>query len=269
MLEEAAMRLTITIGALLLAWAGPVLAQNGAAGPSVSFGQVTGIPIPLQSVSGRFSSLNPPGRHDCPDKKASGRVVSPTLILVPNGACGRRGQNYALVNVQFRNPAEAVQMIPGRRVDITADFERAFEARASIFTADYVIAEKAMFAGGDPVDRSAPPTPPFTSYMICQPPELDTLAGELGSDLCVQNTLLADLKATGPALAAAARAPSKVPPEDIASGDIVAGDANAIACGLDPKVSDRHLTAIACARESYWTWVAAIRDPKFSTPAPP
>jgi hypothetical protein len=100
--------------------------------------------------------------------------------------------------------------------------------------------------------------------MICQPPELDALAKEVGSDLCVQDTLVADLKATAPALEAAARAPSKVPPEDI-----VSGDANAITCGLDPGVSDRHLTAIECARNSYWSWYKAIRDPKFSTPAPP
>ena len=100
--------------------------------------------------------------------------------------------------------------------------------------------------------------------MICQPPELDALARRLRSDLCVQNTIVSNLTATGPALEAAARVPSKVPPEDI-----VSGDANAIACGLDPGVSDRHLTAIACTRNSYWTWYKALRDPKFSTPAPP
>jgi hypothetical protein len=255
----------MAIGALfLLAYTSPALAQTGAAGPPVAFGQVTGIPIPLQSVSGRFSSLNPLGRHDCPEKKISGRVVSPTLILVPGEACGRRGQTYALVNVQLGNPADEAQMVPGRRVDIAADFKRAFEDRAPIFTADFVIAEKAKIAGGDPIDRSAPPAPAFTSYMICQPPELDALAGALGGDLCVQNTLLANLGETGPALEAAARAPSKMPPEDT-----ISGDANAISCGQDPRVSDRHLTAIDCARNSYWAWVKAIRDPKFSTPAPP
>lgn len=260
------MRLTLAIGTLLLlAGSGPVLAQNGAAGgPAVAFGQVTGIPIPLQSVSGRFSSLNPLDRHSCADKKVSGRIVSPTLLLVPQSACGRRGQTYLLVNVQLGNPADAVQMVTGRRVDIIATFKRALEARESLFIADYVIAEKAAIAGGDPIDRSAPPAPAFTSYMICQPPELDALATQLGSDLCVQNTVVADLTATGPALAAAARAPLKAPPEEM-----VSGDANAISCGLDPKVSDRHLTAIACARNSYWIWVKALRDPKFTTPAPP
>jgi hypothetical protein len=138
------------------------------------------------------------------------------------------------------------------------------EVRGPTVIADFVIAGKAAIAGGDPIDRSAPPAPAFTSYMICQPPELDALARQLGSDLCVQNTIVANLTATGPALEAAARAPSKVSPEDIATGD-----ANAIWCGLDPGVSDRHLAAIACARGSYWTWYKAIRDPKFSIPAPP
>jgi hypothetical protein len=260
------MRLIMAIGALLLlACPGPALAQNGApAGPSVAFGQVTGIPIPLQSVSGRFSSLNPLNQHTCSDKKVSGRVISPTLIMVTQSACGRRSQNFLLVNVQLGNPADAVQMVAGRRVDITATFKRALEARTPILIADFVIAEKAAIAGGDPIDRSAPPAPAFTSYMICQPPELDALARQLGSDLCVQNTIVANLTATGPALAAAARAPSKVSPEDI-----VSSDGNAISCGLDPGFSDRHLTAITCARNNYWAWVKAWRDPTFSIPAPP
>lgn len=258
------MRLALAIGALLLLTSsGSLLAQN-AARPSVAFGQVTGIPIPLQSVSGRFSSLNPMDQHDCADSRAGGRVVSPTLILIPKSACGRRAQGYVLANVRFSNPADAAQMVPGRRVDITATFRRALEARDSIFVADFVIAEKAAIAGGDPIDRALPPAPAFTSYMICQPPELDALAGKLGSDLCVQNTLVADLAAAGSALEAAARAPSKAPPEDI-----VSGDANAITCGIDPGVSDRHLTAVACARNSYWRWYKALRDPDFSAPAPP
>ena len=259
------MRLIMVLGGLaLLAAAGAASAQNAPGGPSVAFGQVTGIPIPLQSVSGRFSSLNPLDRTSCSDRKASGRVIAPTLLLVPEGACGRRGQTYVLVNVELGNPADAAQMVPGRRVEITANFKRAFEDRRPYFTADFVIAEKAAIAGGDPIDRAAPPAPAFTSYMICQPPELDALATKLGSDLCVQNTLLANLKAQEPALEAAARAPSKTPPEDVASGD-----ANAITCGVDPKVSDRHLTAIACARNSYWSWYKALRDPKYSQVAPP
>src|SRR4051812_8069437 len=119
------MRLIMAVGALLLA-AYPALAQNdapGPAGPPVAFEQVTSIPIPVQSVSGRFSSLNPLNQHTCSDKKVSGRVVSPTLVLVTGEACGRRGQTYLLVNVQLSNPAQAAQMVPGRRVDITATFK--------------------------------------------------------------------------------------------------------------------------------------------------
>jgi len=254
----------LAIGAvLLLAPCGSAMAQNGAA-PSVAFGQVTAIPIPLQSVSGRFSSLNPLDRQDCSDRRASGRAISATLLLVPKSACGRRSQGYVLANVQFANPSDAAQMVPGRRVDITARFQRALEARDSLFVADYVIAQNAVIADAEPLSPSASPAPAFTSYMICQPPELDALAGQLGSDLCVQNTLVADLAAVRPALEAAARTPSKVPPEEI-----VSGDANAITCGIDPGVSDRHLTAIACARNSYWRWYKALRDPKFSEPAPP
>lgn len=260
------MRLTGAIAALLLlAGAGTASAQNGGAGgPPVAFGQVTAIPIPLQSVSGRFSSLNPVDQNGCSEKTVSGRVISPSLILVMGKACGRRSQNYLLVNVKLANPADAAQMVPSRHVEISGSFRRALESRASIFTADYVIAENARIIGGDPVDPSAPPAPAFTSYMICQPPELDALAAQIGSDLCVQNTLVADLEATRPTLEAAARAPLKGPPEDMASGD-----ANAISCGPDPRVSDRHLTAIDCARNSYWSWYKAIRDPKFSIPAPP
>jgi hypothetical protein len=257
-------RLVLAIGALLLLVSGSsAFAQNGP-GPSVAFGQVTAIPIPLQSVSGRFSSLNPLDRQDCPDSRASGRVVSPTLLLIPRSACGRRGQGYVLANVQLARPADAAQMVPGRRLDITARFKRALEARDSIFVADFVIAQNAVIVGAEPLDPAAAPAPAFTSYMICQPPELDALAGQLGSDLCVQNTVVADLAAVRPALEAAARAPAKGPPEEIASGA-----ADAITCGLDPGVSDRHLTAIACARNGYWAWYKALRDPEFSEPAPP
>ena len=72
------MRLTPAIGALfLLTNHGPVLAGDGApgaAGPPIAFPQVTGSPIPLQSVGGRFSSLNPVKQLDCPYQEVSGRV---------------------------------------------------------------------------------------------------------------------------------------------------------------------------------------------------
>ena len=259
------MKLTLPIGALLVLFCGvPALAQTGApAGPAVAFPQVTGIPIPLQSVSGRFSSLNPLNQHSCASKKVSGRVVSPRLILVPEMSCGRSGQKNVLVNVLFSNPADAAQMITGRHVDIAGSFKRAEEDRDPFFVAEFLIADRAQIVGGDPIDPSAPPAPAFTSYMICQPPELDALAGQLGKELCVQSTIVANLAATAPALERAARAPSN-PPDDA-----VSGDASAISCRMDPGVSDRHLSAIACARNSYWAWYKALRDPKFSTPAPP
>jgi hypothetical protein len=103
------------------------------------------------------------------------------------------------------------------------------------------------------------------SYMICQPPELDALAARLGRDLCVQSTIVANLAATGPALEAAARTPV-----DAAPGDSARGDADAITCRPDPRVSDRQLPAIACARGGYWAWYSAKwHDPFLPQAAPP
>jgi hypothetical protein len=236
------------------------------AGPPVaSFAPVTGVPIPLQSVSGRFSSLNPLNQLNCPYKRVSGRVVSPRLILVKEMDCGRPGHDNVLVNIQLSNPADAMEMVTGRRVTIAARFKNAEEDRDPIFVAEFLIAEQAKLVAGDPLDHSAPPARAFTSYMLCQPPELDALATRLGKELCVQSTIVADLTETGPALETAARAPAKLSPEDT-----VPGDRNAISCRLDPGVSDRHLSAIACARNSYWVWYKAKwRDPLSSTPAPP
>ena len=263
------MRLTLAMGAMLmLACPAPVLAQDGAPGGArspVAFPQVTGVPIPLQSVSGRFSSLNPLNQRNCPYKKASGRVVSPSLILVKEMVCGRPGHDNLLVNVELSNPADAAQMVTGRHVVITGRFKSAEEDRDPVFVAGFLIAEKAELVAGDPIDLSAPPAQAFTSYMMCQPPELDALARQLGSELCVQSTIVANLTATGPALETAARGPAKVSPEDA-----VPGDPDAISCRLDPGVSDRHLSAIACARNSYWAWYQAKwRDPMSSIPAPP
>ena len=252
---------------LMLFYSSAVLAQGSApaAGPPVAFPQVAGVPIPLQSVSGRFSSLNPLNQLNCPYKKVNGRVVSPRLILVREMACGRPGHDNVLVNVQFSNPADAVQMVTGRHVVITGRFKNAEEDRDPIFVAQFLIAENAELVTGDPIDRSAPPAQAFTSYMMCQPPELDALARQLGRELCVQSTIVANLTVTGPALETAARGPAKVSPEDTAPGD-----SNAISCRLDPGVSDRHLSAIACARNSYWAWYQAKwRDPLSSIPAPP
>jgi hypothetical protein len=258
-------RAGLAIGALLLlARPSPAAAQQSpGGGPAIAFSQVTGIPTPLQSISGRFSSLNPINRRSCRERQVSGRVVSRTLILVADLACGRTGHDNALVNVQFSNPADAAQMVPGRHLAIAANFQRAEEDRELTIVAEFLIAEKARIVTADPTDPAAPPVPAFTSYMICQPPELDTLAGQLGSELCVQSTIVANLTAR-PALEAAARAPSRASPEDM-----VPGDPDAISCQLEGGVSDRHLSAIACARGSYWAWYKALHDPQFSAPAPP
>ena len=244
----------------------PASAENGApATPSVAFGQVTAVPVPLQSASGRFSSLNPPNQHSCSTKKVTGRVVSPRLIMVKEMPCGLPGHDNVLVNVQLSNPADAAQMIPGRQVAITASFKSAEEYRDPLFEAEFLIAEKAELGADVSPDHSAPLAQAFTSYMMCQPPELDALATRLGKELCVQSTLVADLTATGPALETAVRTPANASPTDA-----VSGDPNAISCRLDPKRSDAHLPAIACARNSYWAWYKAKwPDPLSSTPAPP
>ena len=258
------MRLTLAGGSLLLLVCPiAVLAQDGArGGPPVAFPQVTAAPIPLQSTSGRFSSLNPTNQRNCSSRKVSGRVVSTHLIMVSERFCGQGLSGNELVNVELSNPADAAQMVVGRRVVITAIFKSAEEPRTPEFYANYLIAEKARLIDGDP---PAAPRPAFTSYMVCQPPELDALAGKLGSELCVQSTIVANLTVIGPALETAARAPANASP-----ADEVSGDPNAIACFVDKERSDIHLPAIACARGSYWRWYhAKWRDRLFLTPAPP
>lgn len=262
-----AMKPGLAIGAFfpaLLFSCAYALAQAGApVGPPIaSFAPVT--PIPLQSASGRFSSLYPSNQLSCPYKKVTGRVVSPRLIMVKEMSCGRRGHDNVLVNVQLANPVDAAQMVPGRRVTVTARFKSAEEDRDPLFFAEFLIAEDAVVTA-DPSDRSTAPAQAFTSYMLCQAPELDALSRKLGKELCVQNTLLANLTTTGSALETAARAPAKLSPEDA-----VSGDPNTITCRFDPGLSDRLLPAIACARGSYWAWYRAKWDAPWSaTPAPP
>jgi len=242
------------------------LAQTAPAGPPVAFAPVTAAPIPLQSTSGRFSSLNPTGRLNCGHKKVLGRVVSAHLIMMDGRPDCGQGQNYnLLVNVEFTNPADAAQMVAGRRVEISARFRSAQENRTARFFAEYLIADEAELVAGDPIDRSAPPPQPFTSYMLCQPPELDGLATKLGGELCVQNTILANLTATVPALETAARAVMEVSPDET-----VSGDPGTITCRQDPGVSGTRLPATACARNSYWAWYKEKwRDPFYPKPAPP
>ena len=260
---KPALKLALAMGALALSFSpAAVMAQNAA--PAASFAQVTAAPIPLHSVSGRFSSLNPVNQQKCSYSRVSGRVLSPRLILVKEMSCGRPGHDNVLVNVRFSNPADAAQMITGRRVTIAGSFKHAEEDRDPVFVAEFLIADNARFVSGDRLDASAPPAQAFTSYMMCQPPELDALASKLGHDLCVQSTIVADLAGWEPSLEAAARAPAKLAPEETAPGD-----PNAISCRLDPGVSDRQLPAIACARNSYWAWYKAKwGDPLDATLAP-
>ena len=255
------MRPLPVIGALLptLFFLTSALAQVGA--PPVAFAPVTG--APLLSASGRFSSLTPPNQLSCGHDKITGRVISQNLIMVKKIDCGRPGHDNVLVNVQFANPSDAAQMVTGRQITITAGLKSAEEDRDPLFYAEYVIAGQAKFVSGDLGDRSA--SSAFTSYMMCQPPELDALATKLGRELCVQSTVVADLAQTGPALETAARTPANLSPTDA-----VPGDPNAISCRLDPKRSDAQLPAIACARGSYWAWYREKWPaPWSSTPAPP
>jgi hypothetical protein len=247
------MKFRPVLGAFLLLIA-PAVAQNP---PSVAFPEVTGVPEPFLSSSGRFSSLSPAGRTACPNRRVTGRVVSARLIMVEEGFCGRGRSGNVLVNVLLADPAEAAQMVPGRRVTLAADFKDAEEARTPDIYANYLIAEKARIVSAAPQPM---PAPAFTSYMICQPPELDAMAAKLGTEFCVQNTLLADLAAAAPALEAAARAPSAAP----------GGESGAIVCRPDTERSDLHLSALACARGSYWAWYdSKWRDYRFAAAAPP
>jgi len=259
------MRLILSGGALfMLACLDPALAQDRspAAGAPVAFAPVTGLPTPLQSTSGRFSSLNPTKRSSCSISKVTGRVVSPHLIMVNENFCGKGQSGNVLVNVEFANAGDAAQMVVGKQVTLAANFKDAEESRTSQFYANYLIAEKARLVDAG---TNTPPTSAFTSYMICQPPELDALAGKLGSELCVQSTLVQNLAATAPALQAAARAPVKV-----AAEDDVPGDPNAIVCRQDLERSDVHLSSIACARGSYWDWYRSKwRDHLYFAAAPP
>lgn len=231
-------------------------------GPAVAFAQVTDIPVSLQSISGRFSSLNPTKRVSCRNKQVVGRVVSATLIMVDEKFCGR-GQTGVLVNVQFSKPVDASRMVFGSRVTVRAVFRTADEDRNGVFYANFLIAEKAQL-----IDESPPsgPVPAFMSYVICQPPELDALAAKIGSELCVQNTVVENLSTTRSALEAATSSLVDASPTGTEHSD-----PSAITCRRDLERSDIHLSSIACARGSYWAWWADAqsREDRYWTPAPP
>ena len=85
-------------------------------------------------------------------------------------ACGEPGHDNLPVNVKLSNPADAVQMVTGRHVVITGRFKSAQEDHDPV---DFLIADSAELVTEDPIDPSAPPAQAFTSYMMCQPPELE------------------------------------------------------------------------------------------------
>ncbi len=258
--QEADIRPLVRTAWLFMLVSSAALAQ--APGGPVAFAPVTAVQVPFQSVSGRFSSLNPVKRRECLNGSVTGRAVSSRLLMVEKRFCGPGQSDNVLVNLEFGNSADAAQMIPGRRVTIAASFKSAEEDRVSEFYALYLIAEKARVTSADPPSA---PAPAFTSYIACQPPELDTLARQLGSELCVQNTIVENLAGMAPALETAARAPAAFAPADPASAD-----PNAIACYRDRERSDINLPAIACARNSYWDWYRAKwRDYLFQAAAPP
>ena len=213
--------------ALLLMIASPAPAQ-APAGP-VAFAAVTGVPTPFQSVSGRFSSLNPVHQHNC----LTGQVTRPRRLASsdPGGSdmsAAGRGNDNVLVNVEFEQSRRCRANDHGTARDHSGQLQkRGGGPRSRFRTPNSLIAEKAVLVSSRP--DPAPPAPAFTSYMMCQPPELDALASKLGHDLCVQNTIVANLGGMGPALESAARAPAKLAPEDA-----VPGDPNAISCRLDP-----------------------------------
>ena len=97
------------------------------------------------------------------------------------------------------------------------------------------------------------------SRIVCRPPQLVELAKRMGRNLCVQNSILANLKATGPALEAAARAFAEHRP-----GNTLSGSPDAISCRQMNQaftVSD-----LTCAQNSYWTSPRPPLPGSFSVP---
>ncbi len=252
--------------ALLLVLLSPavVLAQNGAPSattgttrPGVTFPPATQpLPAPFLSCSGRFSSLNPPTMDICHNRDVTGQVVTARSIRMGSFACEVSGlasyidQNLdrCIMNVEFSDPGNTSKMVVGKFVEIEGTFIDAFEYHGR-YPVNYLIAKNAKVLSSDLFDEPGASAQAATSFMMCQPPELEALASKLGRELCVQSTLVANLNMIGPALEAAARAPLPGPPRDAASGD-----PTTITCRIDPEHSDAHLTAVACARNSYGVW---------------
>jgi len=217
----------------------------------------------LLSGSGRFSAIDPANQVTCGATSVAGRVISRSLIYMrENFDCGGFRGHGMLVNVELADPADAAKMIPGSAVIAQGTIKDAHENHNG-YTVYFIFVEKARVTSfGSDID---PQYANFT-YMNCQPPELDALAKLLGRELCVQNTLVTNLVATGQELEAAAHAPMKISP-----GDLVSGDPAAITCRLDPERSDAELSAITCARNNYWVWWRAkwFNPSGISTTGPP
>jgi hypothetical protein len=258
---------------LMLFCPAPALAQaDTPPGPPVAFAPVTAVPIPLASTSGRFNSLNPRDQSLCRNSDVTGRVVSTRLIQLNNFVCKNYGLYdgccdlvNVLMNVRFSDPGDTPKMVVGTNVTIQGIFKSAREPHGG-YLVFFLIAENAKILSRDPPDRSATLAGPTTSFIRCQPPELDALASQLGRELCVQSTIMANLTVAGPALETAARAPSLDSP-----GGAASGDPSVITCRLDPERTDAHLSAMACARNNYWAWwsIKHRLGQRLPTPAPP
>jgi hypothetical protein len=243
-------RLLAAVALLLFFYPAAALAQDGAPATAAN-NQHTRFPsvgqqLPaLLSGSGRFSAINPPNQGAC-GTVLSGHVVSRNLIYVrENFECGGFRGHGMLVNVELADPADAARMIPGTAVIAQGTVKGAHETHNG-YTVYFIFVENARVTSfGSDID----PEYANFNYMNCQPPELDALAKQLGRQLCVQNTLVTNLAATGQELDAATRVPVKMSP-----GDPVSGDPAAITCRLDPERTDAELSAITCARNNYWVW---------------
>jgi hypothetical protein len=217
--------------AILLLLPAAALAQASApGGTSVLLPQVTMRPIPVDSTSGRFSSLNPPNKILCRNDSVTGHVVSPRLIQIDRIGCQQPGGGYALgvmenvlMNVALATPADRARMITGATVTLKGIFVMAQELHGA-YNVSFLLGGNASIVDSTPPDPSAAPGP-MTSYMVCQAPEMDALAQKLGSELCVQSSVLLHLAANDAALEAAAAAPDAA----------VSGDADAISCRHDPE----------------------------------
>ena len=234
-------------------------------------------PVPVVSTSGRFSSPDPQTKPDrvlfCRKDTVPGRVISDTLVLVPQFQCGNIEElgaiglrlTNAVMNVQFSDPTERSKMNVGAGVFINADFVVAFEHHGT-YGVSFLIAKNAALTVGAPPEPSTGPARPITSYIVCRAPAMESLSVRLGKEICIQSSLLDQLSTLEPAVEAAAATPVDETP-----GDSGSAEPNGITCRTDPERTDLRLSTIACARNYYWAWWAkkyALNE-RLIQPAPP